>query len=64
MATALVGVDVLTAGATRSFVREGIVVGFDLVGGKPKLLVHLGQARKQNVKLTARFLNLVEVVDK
>jgi hypothetical protein len=63
LASALDGVDVLTASAVASAVPKGIVLGFDLVSGKPKLLVHLGQARKQNVKLGAEVLKLVKVYE-
>jgi hypothetical protein len=63
VATALEGVDVFTAGAMASFVPLGIVLGFDLVSGKPKLLVHLGQARKQHVNLSAEVLKLMKVYE-
>ena len=53
-AAALTGVDVLSASAVADRVRLGIVLGFDLVSGKPKLLVHLAQAKRQRVDLSAR----------
>src|SRR5438874_366246 len=52
----------LTASAVASQVTLGIVLGFDLVSGKPKLLVHLGQARRQHVDLSAEVLKLMRVV--
>ena len=57
------GVDVLTASADPSFVPKGIVLGFDLVSGKPKLLVHLGQARRQRVDLSAEVLKLMKIYE-
>jgi hypothetical protein len=62
MASAFSGVDILTASAVASHVPLGIVLGFDLVSGKPKLLVHLGQARRQHVDLSAEVLKLMKVV--
>jgi hypothetical protein len=54
-------VNVLTVGAVPSYVPSGIVLGFDLVSGRPKLLVHVVQARKQNVSFPASVLNLMKV---
>lgn len=62
LAKALEGVSVLTAGAAPKQVSGGVVLGFDLVGGKPKLLVHLKQAKKQDVELSSKVLKLVKVV--
>ncbi len=63
VAKGLEGADVLSAGAVAGFVPKGIVLGFDLVSGKPKLLVHLGQAKKQNVALSASVLKLMTVYE-
>lgn len=53
--------NVLTVGGVPSYVQNGIVLGFDLVSGRPKLLVHLVQARKQQVSFPASVLNLMKV---
>jgi hypothetical protein len=58
---ALSGVDVLTVGAVPGYVPSGIVLGFDLVSGRPKLLVHVVQARKQRVAFPASVLALMKV---
>jgi hypothetical protein len=63
LAKALEGVSVLTAGAVPKQVSAGVVLGFDLVGGKPKLLVHLKQAKKQKVELSSKLLKLVKVIE-
>ncbi len=62
IANAFSGADILTASAVASHVPLGVVLGFDLVSGKPKLLVHLGQARRQHVDLSAEVLKLMKVV--
>jgi hypothetical protein len=63
IARALEGVSVLSTGAVASFVQHGVVLSFDLVGGKPKLLVHLARAQRQKVDLSAQVLKLVKVVE-
>jgi len=54
-------VNVLTIGAVPEYVPSGIVLGFDLVSGRPKLLVNVPQARKQQVAFPATVLNLMKV---
>jgi len=51
----------LTVGATPEYVESGLVLGFDLVSGRPKLLINLGQARKQKVDFPASVLRLMKV---
>jgi hypothetical protein len=63
IAKALAGVSVLSSGAVARFVQNGVVLGFDLVSGKPKLLVHLKRAREQNVDLSSQVLKFVKVVE-
>ncbi|MEO6599670.1 MAG: YfiR/HmsC family protein, partial [Polyangiaceae bacterium] len=46
-------IDVLTVAAIPDYVPAGIVLGFDLVSGRPKLLLTIGQARKQHIALPA-----------
>lgn len=54
-------VNVLSVGAVAEYVPDGIVLGFDLVSGHPKLLVKLDQARKQQVSFPASVLSLMKV---
>lgn len=61
--SSLEGVDILSASASPTDVPRGIVLGFDLVSSKPKLLVHLGQAKKQKVALSADVLKLAKVFE-
>lgn len=58
---ALSSLDVLSVGAIPSYVPTGIVLGFDLVSGRPKLLIHVVQARKQKVAFPASVLSLMKV---
>jgi hypothetical protein len=58
---ALNGVDVLTAGAIADYVPDGVVLGFDLESGKPKILINLDQAKRQNVNFPADVLRLMKV---
>jgi hypothetical protein len=59
---ALQPLSILTVSANPEDVPRGIVLGFDLVYGKPKLVVHLAQARKQRVDLVAEVLKLMRVI--
>jgi hypothetical protein len=54
-------INVLTVAAVPEYVPSGVVLGFDLVSGHPKLLVHVPQARKQQVAFPASVLNLMKV---
>jgi hypothetical protein len=56
------GVDVLTATAIPRFVEQGVVLGFDLVSGKPTLLFNLSQAKRQNVAMDPQVIQLMKVV--
>jgi hypothetical protein len=58
---ALTGANVLSLGAVPEYVPKGVVLGFDLVSGKPKILVNLDQAQRQNVKFRADALRLMKV---
>jgi hypothetical protein len=60
---ALDGIDVLTVASVPDYVQQGIVLGFDVVSGKPKLLVHLTRARRQHVELRAEVLKLMRVFE-
>jgi hypothetical protein len=61
IAAALNGIQVLTVAALPEYVERGTVLGFDLVSGKPKLLVHFEQARRQHVAFTPELLRLAKV---
>jgi hypothetical protein len=51
----------LSVGSVAEYVPSGIVLGFDLVSGRSKLLVNLTQARRQNIEFRAEILKLTRV---
>ena len=57
------GLDVLSVASIGSYVHQGIVLGFDVVSGKPKLLVNLEQAHSQKISFKSELLKMVRVVD-
>src|SRR5262249_48354663 len=61
--SALSPIDILTVGGVADYVPAGIVVASDLVSGKPKLLVHLTQAKKQHVDFRAEALKLMRIYE-
>jgi len=62
LAVALQGLGTLTVAAIPEHVRQGLVLGFAVRSGKPRLLVNLAQARQQRVNFRADFLRMAEVV--
>ena len=60
--SALTGVDVLSLSAIPEHVSKGMVLGFDVVSGKPTILVNLTQAKKQNVSFSADVLKIMKVL--
>jgi hypothetical protein len=60
----LTGVDVMTVAATPTYVDAGIVLGFDLISGKPKLLLNYTQARAQHVDFPTNVLLLMKIVSR
>jgi len=58
---ALSGLSVLTVTAVPEHVPKGVVLGFDLESGKPKIVLNLPQARKQMVDFPAKLLQLMRV---
>jgi hypothetical protein len=63
IAKALAGISVLTVSAIPGYVPLGMVLGFDTVSGKSKLLVNLTQARLQSVSFKAEILKLMKVFE-
>jgi hypothetical protein len=62
IAHALDGVSVLTVAASADAVAKGAVVGFDLVSGRPRLVINAEQAKKQQVQFDGAVLHLAKVV--
>jgi hypothetical protein len=61
LAAQLEGTDALTVSATPDGVREGFVLGFDLVSGKPRMLFNLSRSRRQGADFRAEVLRLMTV---
>jgi uncharacterized protein DUF4154 len=61
IARELGGLDLLSVSALPSDVPSGVVLGFEVVSGRPKLLVNLPQARRQNVAFMPELLRLARV---
>lgn len=55
------GADCLTVSASPDGVREGLVLGFDLVSGKPRMLLNLSRSRRQGADFRAEVLRLMTV---
>jgi hypothetical protein len=63
IARSLSGLSVLSSGATLELVQAAVALGFDLVSGKPKLLVNLRRAKEQGVDLSSQVLKLAKVLE-
>jgi hypothetical protein len=53
----------LTVGSLAEYIPNGIVLGFDVVSGRSKLLVNLTQARRQKIEFRAEILKLTRVYE-
>jgi hypothetical protein len=62
LATALQGLKVLSVASLPEHVGEGLVLGSAVRSGKPRVLVNLKQARRQEIDFRADFLRMAEVV--
>ena len=62
-AAALVGQRIVTVGAVDSFVSAGVVMGFELVSGHPKMILNLRQAKRQDIVLRAAIIRLMRIVE-
>lgn len=54
--------DVLSVSALAEDVKDGVVLGFELVSSQPKLWVNLTAAQRQNVMFDPQALRLMKVV--
>ena len=61
LVTSLDGGDILSVSALPRYVQQGVVLGFDLVSGNPTLLFHLTRARRQNVAMDPKVVQLMQV---
>lgn len=59
---ALDGRKLMTVSSTPRGVEEGLVLGFDLVDGKPRMLFNLTSSRRQKADFRAEVIKLMTVV--
>jgi hypothetical protein len=62
LAKALEGTSVLSVAVTAPYVPSGVVLGFDAESGKPRLVVNLAQARRQQITFKPELLRLARVI--
>jgi hypothetical protein len=60
---ALEGAPIVTVGALDSYVTAGAILGFELVSGRPKMVLNLVQAKKQGVAFRATVMRLMRIVE-
>ena len=60
---AIGALSLLSVGSLAEYVPNGIVLGFDLVSGRSKLLINLTQARRQHIEFRAEILRLTRVYE-
>jgi hypothetical protein len=62
IAGALDGASILTVAVAPAYVPRRAVLGFDAESGRPKLVVHLDQARRQKIAFKPEVLKLARIV--
>jgi YfiR/HmsC-like len=63
IARALEGAPVISVAALDSYVPGGAILGFELVSGRPRMVLNLAQTRKQGVAFRAQVMKLMRIVD-
>ena len=63
IARALEGAPVITIAALDSYVGAGAILGFELVSGRPKMVLNLGQAKRQGVAFRASVMKLMRIIE-
>jgi hypothetical protein len=63
LARALEGAQIVTVGALDSYVAAGAILGFELISGRPKMVLNLAQAKKQGVAFRATVMKLMRIVE-
>ena len=56
--------NIVTVSAAAAHIKQGVILGFDLVEAKPRILVHLKQARTQSVVFLSGLLTHSVIVEK
>jgi hypothetical protein len=63
IAQAVQGIQLVTVAAVDSYVRGGLILGFELVSGRPKMVFNLTQARQQSVVFGSAVMKLMRIVE-
>jgi hypothetical protein len=63
IAHALEGVQIISVAAVDGYVNGGAILGFELVSGRPRMVLNLPQARKQGVAFRAQVMKLMRIVE-
>ena len=63
VARALEGAQIISVAAVDSYISGGAILGFELVSGRPRMVLNLSQARKQGVAFRAQVMKLMRIVD-
>lgn len=61
LAAAFDGANVLTAAPDQELAKRGVVLGFELVSGKPRLFLNQAMAARQGVSMSAEVMKLMTV---
>lgn len=62
LAAAFDGANVLTAAPDQELTKRGVVLGFELVSGKPRLFLNQALAARQGVAMSAEVMKLMTVL--
>jgi YfiR/HmsC-like len=63
MVKAVEGLHVLTIAGALAYMKKGVVLGFDLVSGRPKLVINFEMSKRQGLELRSELLRLARVVE-
>jgi hypothetical protein len=63
IARALEGTPIISVAAIDTYVASGAILGFELVSGRPRMVLNLPQARKQGVAFRAQVMKLMRIVE-
>jgi len=63
IARALEGVQIISVAAVDGYVSGGAILGFELVSGRPRMVLNLPQARKQGVAFRAQVMKLMRIIE-
>ena len=63
VARALEGVQIISVAAVDGYVSGGAILGFELVSGRPRMVLNLPQARKQGVAFRAQVMKLMRIIE-